>query len=163
MSWIQNIAASDVSTGNHIAVGENSMLIQIMDPCSTWPMPKHQFKEIHQFEFLDIEDDGLTNLGDGELTDMSEFAITNDQANQIAILLKKALDSRMDVIVHCFAGVCRSGAVAEVGVMMGFQDSEAFRSPNILVKHKLLKALNMPFDPDEKPDLEAWRKYKFID
>ena len=55
----------------------------------------------------------------------------------------------MDVIVHCVAGVCRSGAVCEVGVMMGFDDTEDFRSPNLLVKHKMMKILGWTYDENE--------------
>jgi hypothetical protein len=55
----------------------------------------------------------------------------------------------MNVIVHCVAGVCRSGAVCEVGVMLGFDDTEAFRSPNLLVKHRMMKCLGWTYDADE--------------
>ena len=91
----------------------------------------------------------MTNLGDGKMTDMSEFAITQTQANELVRLLQHALDRRMDVVVHCHAGICRSGAVAEVGVMMGFNDAEAFRSPNLLVKHKMMKCLGWTYDSEE--------------
>ena len=147
--WIQNVAMVDVPRKHHVAVGENSMLIQIVDPCMEFPTPAHKFKEVHQFEFLDIEEDGMTNNGDGTWTDMSEFAITDAQAAELVRLLQHAFDKRMDVIVHCVAGVCRSGAVCEVGVMMGFQDTEAFRSPNLLVKHKMMKVLGWTYDEDE--------------
>jgi predicted protein tyrosine phosphatase len=149
MPWIQNIALADVPKGHHIHVGENSMLIQIVDPAMEFPKPAYKFKEIHQFEFLDIEEDGMTNFGDGKMVDMSEFAITQEQADRLVGLLQHALDNRMDVIVHCVAGVCRSGAVCEVGVMMGFQDAEAFRSPNLLVKHKMMKKLGWTYDENE--------------
>ena len=52
----------------------------------------------------------------------------------------------MNVVVHCHAGVCRSGAVAEVGITMGFEDTGVFRAPNLMVKHKLMKALGMTYD-----------------
>jgi predicted protein tyrosine phosphatase len=55
----------------------------------------------------------------------------------------------MDVIVHCFAGICRSGAVCELGVMMGFQDTERFRQPNLLVKNRMMKALGWTYDGEE--------------
>ena len=55
----------------------------------------------------------------------------------------------MHVVVHCHAGVCRSGAVVEVGVMMGFDDTEVFRSPNLLVKHKMMRALGWTYDENE--------------
>jgi predicted protein tyrosine phosphatase len=51
----------------------------------------------------------------------------------------------MNVVVHCMAGLCRSGAVAEVGVMMGFDDTERFRSPNLMVKHSLMRALGWTY------------------
>ncbi len=148
--WIQNVSMSDIRQGFHIDPGINAMLIQIVDPAHEFPVPKYQFRETHQFEFLDIERDGLTNNGNGEWFNMSEFAITQEQANELVRLLQHAMEQRMNVIVHCHAGVCRSGAVAEVGVMMGFRDTEAFRSPNLLVKHSMMKALGWTYDEDEK-------------
>lgn len=147
--WIQNVAMSDIKRGFHFEAGVNSMLIQIMDPPGDFPKPLKEFREIHQFDFLDIEQDGMTNNGDGTMTDMSEFAITQEQADELVRLLKHALDKRMNVVVHCHAGVCRSGAVCEVGVMMGFRDTEVFRSPNLLVKHKMMKALGWTYDENE--------------
>jgi predicted protein tyrosine phosphatase len=140
MPWIQNVALSDIPKKHHVAVGENSMLIQIVDPCMTFPTPAHKFKEVHQFEFLDLERDDKW----GE-----EFKVTDAQADQLVDLLQHALENRMDVIVHCVAGVCRSGAVCEVGVMMGFDDTEVFRSPNLMVKHKMMKKLGWTYDEQE--------------
>ena len=139
--WIQNVSLSDIPKGHHVAVGENSMLIQIVDPAMEFPTPKHQFKEVHQFEFLDLEKD--------DMPDAEEFKITDAQAEELVRLLQHALDNRMDVVVHCVAGVCRSGAVCEVGVMMGFNDTEVFRSPNLLVKHKMMKVLGLTYDENE--------------
>lgn len=138
--WIQNVALADIPKGHHIAVGENSMLIQIVDPAMEFPMPKHKFKEVHQFEFLDLE----VKDAWGE-----EFKVTDEQAEQLVRLLQRALDKHMDVVVHCVAGVCRSGAVCEVGVMMGFRDTEDFRSPNLMVKHKMMKVLGWTYDENE--------------
>ena len=140
MPWIQNVALSDIPKGRHIRIEGNAMLIQIVDPCMTFPTPLYQFKEVHQFEFLDLERDDKF----GE-----EFKITDTQAIELVRLLQHALDNRMDVVVHCVAGVCRSGAVCEVGVMMGFLDTEDFRSPNLLVKHKMMKALGWTYDENE--------------
>ena len=143
MPWIQNCAADDIPKGFHVAVGENSMLIQIMDTATSWwPEPKHQFKETHRFEFLDIEEK------DEVLEE--EMKCSHEQAAELVRLLQHALDNRMDVVVHCFAGICRSGAVCEVGVMMGFQDTERFRSPNLLVKHRMMKHLGWTYDSNEQ-------------
>jgi predicted protein tyrosine phosphatase len=143
MPWIENVAAADVPMGYHHNAGPNSMLIQIMDPASSWwPQPVHDFKETHRFEFLDAEDaDGFPD----------EAKITDEQAQEIVRLLRHALKKRMNVVVHCMAGLCRSGAVAEVGIMMGFQDAERTRIPNLRVKHKLMSALGWTYDADEKP------------
>jgi len=150
MPWIQNVALSDIPKGHHVAVGENSMLIQIVDPAMEFPTPRHTFKEVHQFEFLDAEDqDGFDD----------DFKISHAQAAELVRLLQHALDNHMDVIVHCMAGLCRSGAVCEVGVMMGFQDTERFRSPNLRVKHRMMQALGWTYDKNETYDEDSWRRY----
>ena len=144
--WIQNVSMSDIRQGFHIDPGFNSMLIQIVDPASEFPVPKYQFREVHQFEFLDAERDD--NYPD-------EAKITDQQAQELVRLLQHAQEQRMNVIVHCHAGVCRSGAVCEVGVMLGFQDTESFRSPNLLVKHRMMKALGWTYDEDEKHSING--------
>lgn len=141
MPWIQNISFSDVKNGYHIDPGSNAMLIQIADPPGDFPIPKYKFKEIHQFQFLDVE------KNDFVLDE--EMRCSQEQANELVRLLQHALTNKMNVIVHCFAGVSRSGAVAEVGIMLGFQDSESFRSPNRLIKHQMLAALGKDYDPNE--------------
>lgn len=150
MPWIENIPLENVAKGHHHDCGPNSMLIQISDHDMAFPTPRHTFKEVHQFTFLDIEEDGMTNTGEGRQIDLSEFAITDAQAEQLVQLLQHAQENRMNVVVHCHAGICRSGAVAEVGVMMGFADCERFRSPNLLVKHKMMRVLGWTYDEQEK-------------
>ena len=152
MPWIENVAAADVPMRFHHEAGPNSMLIQIMDPSPTWwPTPAHEFREVHRFEFMDVERDD--NWPD-------EAKITPAQAEEIVRLLQHALDNRMNVVVHCMAGLCRSGAVTEVGVMMGFDDTRRFRSPNMMVKHSLMRALGWTYDADEKPNVDDWRTFK---
>jgi predicted protein tyrosine phosphatase len=128
---------SDVKQGLHFDAGVNSMLIQIVDPAYEFPVPLKKFKEVHQFEFLDVE------ATDKEF---EEFACTQEQAAELVRLLKHALSNRMNVVVHCHAGICRSGAVCEVGTMMGFDDTEVFRAPNLLVKHLMMKQLGWTYE-----------------
>ena len=80
---------------------------------------------------------------------------SQEQANELVRLLQRALANRMNVVVHCHAGVCRSGAVCEVGVMLGFRDTEVFRSPNLLVKHRMMKALGWTYDSDDKHSING--------
>lgn len=140
MPWIENVSFGDILRGRHHNAGENSMLIQIVDPDMEFPVPMHTFKETHQFKFLDLEKDDDAD---------EALKVSDAQAEQLVDLLKHALDKRMNVVVHCVAGVCRSGAVCEVGVMLGFNDCEVFRSPNLLVKHKMMKYLGWTYDEQE--------------
>ena len=146
--WIENVAAADIPARFHHDAGENSMLISIVDPGSWRPTPAHKFKEIHNFEFLDVE----------ENDEVLEEAMkcSQAQADELVRLLQHALENRMNVVVHCFAGICRSGAVCEVGVMMGFRETERFRQPNLLVKHRMMKTLGWTYDENERNDGEAW-------
>lgn len=141
MPWIENVSLSDIPKGRHHNAGENSMLIQIVDPGMEFPTPMHKFKETHQFQFLDVEEN------DHVLEE--EMRCSHEQAAELVRLLQHALDKRMNVVVHCVAGVCRSGAVCEVGVMLGFNDTEVFRSPNLLVKHRMMKHLGWTYDENE--------------
>lgn len=139
--WIQNVSMGDIQKGFHIDPGFNSMLIQICDPPGNFPTPKYQFKETHQFQFLDVEEKDFVLE--------EEMRCSQEQADELVRLLQHAMDKHMNVIVHCHAGVCRSGAVCEVGVMLGFRDTEVFRSPNLLVKHRMMKSLGWTYDENE--------------
>jgi len=103
MPWIQNVAMSDIKKGFHIDPGINAMLIQIVDPPGDFPTPKYAFRETHQFEFLDVEEKD-------QVLDEA-MRCSHEQAAELVRLLQHALEQRMNVIVHCVAGVCRSGAV----------------------------------------------------
>lgn len=140
--FIQNVGFSNVEDGSHLDAGEYSMLIQISDyktnlcyVTPAFPKPYHKFKEIHRFKFLDISE------GDPLLANNEWLGCSDSQALELVKLLKHALHEKMNVIVHCFAGVCRSGAVCDVGVQMGFLDKGGVRHPNPRVKKKMNKYL----------------------
>lgn len=139
--WIENVSWDDCKNGWHSDMGENSMLIQIADPASFFPTPKKTFKEIHQFEFLDAED------GDRF---PEEAMVSDEQAKQLVFLLQHAKAKSMNVLVHCHAGICRSGAVVEVASMMGFTATDRYRQPNLRVKHKMMKVLGWTYDENEE-------------
>ena len=141
MPLIENVAMEDVRTGDHTDMGENAMLIQITDPSYFPPIPKQNFKEIHQFEFLDAEDEDIEKYGYDE-----GFLISDYQANKLVCILQDALTDKMNVLVHCHAGVCRSGAVVEVASMMGFTPTDRFRQPNLRVKSKMMKVLGWTYE-----------------
>ena len=131
--FIQNVSYHEVQHGTHPRA---DVLIQIVDPGLDFPVPSNDriFKEIHKFEFSDVERE----------SDVAwENRMSPEQAQEIAKILTAALANEYDVIVHCVAGLCRSGAVAEVGVMMGFEDTGVYRQPNVHVKTGLMRTLGM--------------------
>ena len=143
MPFIQNVAKSDVAENKHLDPGANSMLISINDPATFPPDPKHKFKEIHHFEFLDIED--ASHFPEECMCSMT-------QAEKLVDLLNHAIKHNMNVIVHCTAGICRSGAVVEVGGIMGFDLTRTYRQPNLLVKKRMMQVLGLAYDEsDQQP------------
>lgn len=135
-TFIENISLKDCANGMHLFQEFKTILIQIQDYDVTGkakfvqPKFKDDFVAIYKFRFEDTHDESIYSN-----------CITDDDARRIAEILVKALDLNRHVVVHCHAGVCRSGAVAEVGEMLGFTPTGKFKIPNTLVKKKLLKAL----------------------
>lgn len=140
---IENVSKADVRWGTHMDAGANSMLIRIQDPATEFGQiaRAEMFKEVHEFEFLDAED--TCGFPD-------ETKISDEQASQIVALLQRAIDNHMNVVVHCHAGICRSGAVVEVATMMGFEAKPRYRQPNLRVKHKMMQSLGWTYDNDEE-------------
>lgn len=132
--WAENTSKKNVEIGQHY-LDLNTVLIQIQDVCTEFVQPKYKdsFAEIHQFEFMDDDDES------------KEENITQEQADQIAEILLRCYRERMNIVVHCHAGVCRSGAVVEVAEMMGFADAGAYKIPNTLVKKRILANPAMKF------------------
>ena len=62
--------------------------------------------------------------------------------------------------VHCTAGICRSGAVVEIGSMLGFIPVEKYRQPNLRVKHYMMDVLGWTYDADiddrRNKDYSTW-------
>ena len=126
--FIENVPMANIPLAHHYDPGPNSMLIQIVDPDMKHPIPKYPFKEVHKYKFLDIEDE-------------SSVGPSKWHAERIMENLKHALENRMNVVVHCVAGICRSGAVVEAGVALGFEDTGVYRQPNMLLKQLLFKEI----------------------
>jgi predicted protein tyrosine phosphatase len=138
--YIQNISRQALATGQHLRTGDNTVLIQIADCIQGFPAPtpNNSFVEIHQFNFMDSEEN--------DSMFPPEAKIAPEQAKEIVGILRNALANNQNVIVHCNAGLCRSGAVAEVGVMMGFTDTFATRIPNLMVKKYLMRELGWLYE-----------------
>ena len=127
--WISNVSLQDIKTGYHYDPGPDGVLIQIVDHDMDFPKPAFHFAEVHQFRFLDLEVDSI-------------HSFKEHHAERIVEVLCDALKRRASVVVHCVAGLCRSGAVCEVGVILGFEDTGRARTPNLRVKKMLMECLN---------------------
>lgn len=155
MQFIQNVSKDAVRQGHHFDPGFNSLLICINDPGSKWVVPRFPFLQIERFEFLDVED--VDTWCDPELMPQPEHA------KRLVEVLQRALQNHQNVVVHCTAGICRSGAVVEVGTMMGFDDTETWRSPNLRLKHLMMQELGLSFDPHETHRLKLGGEPDWLD
>ena len=136
MPKIENCSWDDFLRGNHRINPIGTIAIQIVDPGDTPPEPAEDvFHSRHVFEFLDAE--APTQFFS------EEKLISNEHAEDIASILVSALDEDRDVLVHCVAGMCRSGAVVEVAEMIGFDECFRYRLPNIRVKSKLMHQFDL--------------------
>ena len=148
--FIQNISRSDIELGNHApSSAEHTILIQISDVGRTQPLPVNKFKRVHQFIFDDVEQD---------LTEDGEIGITEEQAVIIADIIKTAWENDYDIIVHCHAGLCRSGGIAQAAEAFGFAPGGREQVPNLRVKHKVMAALGLSYDEEETAKFTLLRR-----
>ena len=118
---IINLPAYIIQSGAHTTY-DKMVLIQIADNDQEFITPKWDFDFIYRYRFMDSED---------------STGISESQAVQIANILDVCLKEGYNVLVHCNAGLCRSGAVVEYGVAIGFEDTRKIRMPNLRVKRML--------------------------
>jgi predicted protein tyrosine phosphatase len=141
MPWITNVSMNAITNGTFPDT-DGGILIQIVSTVARFPeVPenrKHEFSEIYQYRFEDIEEDE-------KIVDL-QFGIQHWQALDIIETLLSAIEKDKNVVVHCHAGICRSGAVVEVAEMLGFKTLNAYRQPNCMVKKALMKALGWTYD-----------------
>lgn len=139
--FIENVSLHDIIEGYHIDCdSRQTVLIQIIDyEMKDYPTPKHlsKFSDVYQFRFDDTEDVFDINC------------ITDSQATAIADILRDSFNNRKNIVVHCHAGICRSGGIVECGIALGYSDVEyRQRIPNVLVKRKILQCLSLLIDKE---------------
>lgn len=131
--WIANYSLDAIRKGEHILPQNDTILIQICDPKQSFPKSPHKecFIKIYQLRFLDTNEENNIH------------SIQENDVELISEALNFAKDNCYNVIVHCHAGICRSGAVVEAGTLLGFTVPNGInnRIPNTLVFNKLRKKL----------------------
>ena len=134
--FIQNISMADAITGVHRDPGENAMLIRILD-VEDWNAaePAHAFRDVRVFRFDDLTADWA---------DPARFARRGprqEHADDLLLALFDADKLGMNVIVHCRAGVARSGAVSLVGeLVFKFDPVGSRRNPNSSLVQMMLRS-----------------------
>lgn len=139
MPFVTNVSIADVVKGRFpLWCDSNTILIQIQDvdnsPTAKFVNVKKRsrFIKVYQFRFDDVESNSSAN----QCTDI--------QAKQLANIIKSAKENGHNIVVHCHAGLCRSGAITECAVQYGFSDvNNNQRIPNLLVKKKVLTELGL--------------------
>lgn len=143
MPWIANHSFAEVNKGTHTLEPGRTALIRIGDAATMFfnrdVYHFDKFAAVREYDFQDIED-------------IDAGAMNEEQAADMVAFLQEALRLRLNVVVHCVQGLCRSGAVVEAGVAMGFQDAEILRLPNLHVKKLLLKHAGLLDGWDEAAD-----------
>lgn len=91
-----------------------------------------------------------------DIDDLSS-GFTEQKAKRIVNFLQESYVKRKDVIVHCFAGISRSGAVAKFANEywgLGDQYLEDYKGHNIHVYYTLLEAAEVPTQRQYYAELE---------
>jgi predicted protein tyrosine phosphatase len=127
--WIQNVSQNDIRAGLHRYPEVNTTLIQIANPGAPFVVSKFVFREVFKFEFSDT------------INPAANDTISKAQAREITDILLNSLDENVNILVHSDVGLSRAGAICEVGIMLGFKDTQKIRVPNIYVKQMLINEL----------------------
>lgn len=118
-------------------------ILRILDPAVFFKnVTNCGFVAEHRFEFIDATPEECIQY---RLSD--EYLITEEQATAIAKLLLDWELKGLNIIVHCYAGLCRSGAIVELMVDRGYDDpilenpEKYERIPNMYVFDKIVSAM----------------------
>lgn len=138
MPTIQHISLADYQQQRHAPA---QVAIRIADTNALFGV-NHPDQMAHRFIFADA------NEGESGV-------ILAEQADKIVAILQEAKANNHDVVVHCVAGISRSGAVAQFAIdYLGFEDYYAIsgqkctRIPNLAVSKALRLAYQGETDYD---------------
>lgn len=123
--WIRNVSKKELNT-----IDSGDILIQIENPGEQFAVASRLYSQIIQLQFFG-----------GKNNPKKDLDITDYQAKIIADILKLSLAEKKNVVVQCVSGLARSGAVAQVGIDMGFLDVGSERNPSKLVYDKISKTI----------------------
>lgn len=126
----------------------NVILISINDIGSSTKIENTNFfKNIYTFHFEDIEDEYVYSIySKKDKIPIWAIGISEHQAKQIAkiLLLSK---NKHNILIHCHAGVSRSGAITQIALDLGFKlySFSNLRTINKTVYKKIKKQLSLKY------------------
>ena len=138
MPLIENCSLADYMAMKFSIDVDNAVAIRIADSDGEFYHTKwnKDFMKEHHFHFNDVEEPSAYGGS-------SRGLITEKQAFKIAQIIKECLEQNKHIIVHCMAGISRSGAVVEAARFYGFDVIEKYKIPNCAVKTRVIRELRM--------------------
>ena len=140
----RNMANNNI-TNDNVEERTNAFFISINDTCGTSEVPYFENKEnVLVLYFDDVEQDLETKLNGKPVT---AKAFTLEQGRQVLDFIEKHKDKKT-CIVHCAAGISRSGAVGTfvndyfAGDYFKFKQDNPYIHPNGIVLKHLRQALS---------------------
>lgn len=116
---IANLSLEIIESG-YIPPDKNTILISITDIGYNANIKETNYVDIHRFQFEDIEQEEVdAKFEQNDLIPNWATIISDKQAYKIYEILLNNL-FKNNIIVHCSAGVSRSGAVTEAALKIGY-------------------------------------------
>lgn len=138
--YTSNLSLHDVQNINFpwfIYEDNGCILIRLHNP--DYEFPKGESDYLRENFFQEVY----------ELALEDSYIVPDETIDKLAKLIFDAKERKQNILVHCHAGISRSGAVVEVATMLGYKDIGRHRNPNRVIKENLRKALGIKHSFEE--------------
>ena len=144
-TYIANVSLEKIEADSFETL-KNKILISITDVGYSAKIKNDsEWAAIYRFQFEDVEEEEIYSIYKKEdiLPDWAQI-ISEIQAEEIAKILSFSM-GKNNIIVHCSAGVSRSGAITEAGLLLGFKlyEFSNLRTINKTVYNKIIKNFSL--------------------
>jgi predicted protein tyrosine phosphatase len=150
MPWVANVGEG---AAEQWAETENTVCISISEPDRKVKLPK--FMDVIREQFQDYDKTARDGKTPRKFPESAVF-MSPTQAARIARFARKHRDEGRNILVHCAAGISRSGAIAEslLQAFPEYEDRGWLRHPNNHVRCLMKRALGLiPLGAEEDADV----------